>query len=43
MGNAGLSIYQTAKFGLSGFTEAVNKEVASLGIKVTSIEPGGLL
>lgn len=41
VGNAGLSIYQAAKFGLSGFTEAVAKEVASLGIKVTSVEPGG--
>ena len=39
--NAGLSIYQAAKSGLSGFSESLNKEVASLGIKVTSIEPGG--
>lgn len=41
IGNAGISIYQAAKFGLSGFTEALAKEVAPLGIKVTSIEPGG--
>jgi NAD(P)-dependent dehydrogenase (short-subunit alcohol dehydrogenase family) len=41
VGNAGLTIYQAAKFGLSGFTEALQKEVAPLGIKVTSVEPGG--
>ncbi|TGE09828.1 oxidoreductase [Hymenobacter fodinae] len=41
IGNAGISIYQAAKFGLSGFTEALAKEVAPLGIKVTSVEPGG--
>ena len=41
VGNAGVSIYQAAKFGLGGFTEALAKEVAPLGIKVTSVEPGG--
>lgn len=41
VGNAGLSIYQAAKFGLAGFSESLSKEVAPLGIKVTSIEPGG--
>ncbi|AEV96679.1 short-chain dehydrogenase/reductase [Niastella koreensis] len=41
VGNPGVSIYQAAKFGLSGFTEAISKEVAPLGIKVTSVEPGG--
>lgn len=41
IGNPGISIYQAAKFGLSGFTEALSKEVAPLGIKVTSVEPGG--
>jgi NAD(P)-dependent dehydrogenase (short-subunit alcohol dehydrogenase family) len=41
VGNAGLSIYQAAKFGLSGFSEALAKEVAPLGIFVTSVEPGG--
>lgn len=41
IGNAGLSIYQAAKFGLSGFTEALAKEVKPLGILVTSVEPGG--
>lgn len=41
VGTAGLSMYQAAKFGLQGFTEVLSKEVAALGIKVTSIEPGG--
>lgn len=41
MGSAGVSIYQAAKFGLSGFSESLAKEVAELGIKVTSVEPGG--
>lgn len=41
VGNAGLSMYQAAKFGLGGFTEALAKEVIDLGIYVTSVEPGG--
>jgi NAD(P)-dependent dehydrogenase (short-subunit alcohol dehydrogenase family) len=41
VGNPALSIYQAAKFGLSGFSEALSKEVAPLGIHVTSVEPGG--
>lgn len=41
IGGPGLSIYQAAKFGLSGFTESVAKEIAPLGIKMTVIEPGG--
>lgn len=41
VGNAGLTIYQASKFGLSGFSEALSKEVAPLGILVTSVEPGG--
>ncbi|HEY4785953.1 MAG TPA: SDR family NAD(P)-dependent oxidoreductase, partial [Bacteroidales bacterium] len=41
VGSAGFSMYQAAKFGLQGFTEVLTKEVATFGIKVTSIEPGG--
>ncbi|HEY9049883.1 MAG TPA: oxidoreductase [Ohtaekwangia sp.] len=41
VGTAGLTMYQAAKFGLGGFTEALAMEVAPLGIKVTSVEPGG--
>src|ERR1700761_9162195 len=41
VGNPGLTMYQAAKFGLGGFSEALAKEVAPLGIKVTSVEPGG--
>ncbi|EYF06881.1 oxidoreductase [Chondromyces apiculatus] len=40
-GNAGLSIYQATKFAVGGFSEALAKEVAHLGIKVTVVEPGG--
>ena len=41
IGTPGVSIYQAAKFGLSGFAEALSREVMPLGIKVTSVEPGG--
>jgi NAD(P)-dependent dehydrogenase (short-subunit alcohol dehydrogenase family) len=41
VGNAGLAIYQAAKFGLSGFSEALAKEVADLDIHVICVEPGG--
>ncbi len=40
-GSTGVSIYQAAKFGLGGFSEALNNEVNPLGIFVTSVEPGG--
>ena len=41
VGSGGVSIYQAAKFGLSGFSEGLAVEVAPLGIKVTCVEPGG--
>jgi NAD(P)-dependent dehydrogenase (short-subunit alcohol dehydrogenase family) len=41
VGGAALTMYQAAKFGLGGFSEALSKEVSALGIKVTSVEPGG--
>jgi NAD(P)-dependent dehydrogenase (short-subunit alcohol dehydrogenase family) len=41
VGTPGVSIYQAAKFGLTGFSEAIARELAPLGILVTSVEPGG--
>jgi NAD(P)-dependent dehydrogenase (short-subunit alcohol dehydrogenase family) len=38
----GLSAYQAAKFAVGGFSEALAKEVAPLGIRVTVLEPGGM-
>lgn len=40
-GTPGITIYQAAKWGLSGFSEALAKELAPLGILVTAVEPGG--
>src|SRR5258706_11312959 len=42
IGNAGLSIYHAAKFGLTGFSEAISKELKPLDIYVTSVEPGSM-
>jgi NAD(P)-dependent dehydrogenase (short-subunit alcohol dehydrogenase family) len=41
-GTPGLGAYQTAKFGVEGFSEVLANEVAALGIKVTIVEPGGI-
>jgi len=37
----GVGIYNGSKFALEGISEALSKEVAGLGIKVTIVEPGG--
>ena len=39
--NAGASIYHASKWGVEGFVEALAQEVASFGIRVTIVEPGG--
>jgi NAD(P)-dependent dehydrogenase (short-subunit alcohol dehydrogenase family) len=36
-----LSIYHASKWGIEGFYESLHQEVASFGIKVTIVEPGG--
>jgi NAD(P)-dependent dehydrogenase (short-subunit alcohol dehydrogenase family) len=40
MGIPGLGAYHMAKWAVEGFSEALAREVAPLGIKVTIIEPG---
>ncbi|GHJ47639.1 short-chain dehydrogenase/reductase [Catellatospora sp. TT07R-123] len=40
-GSPGLAAYQTAKFGVEGFSEVLAREVAPFGVKVTIVEPGG--
>lgn len=42
IGGAGPGAYQSSKFAVNGFTEVLAKEVASFGIKVTTVEPGGI-
>jgi len=39
---AGMSAYQAAKWAVGGFSDVVAKEVASLGIQVCTLEPGGM-
>jgi NAD(P)-dependent dehydrogenase (short-subunit alcohol dehydrogenase family) len=41
-GTPGLAPYQTAKFGVEGFSLALRSEVAPLGIRVIIVEPGAL-
>ncbi|MGC4745984.1 oxidoreductase [Micromonospora sp. DT201] len=40
--STGLGAYQSAKWAVSGFSGVLAKEVAAFGIRVTSVEPGGL-
>lgn len=42
IGSPGMTSYQSAKWAVGGFSEALAAEVAPLGIKVTVIEPGGM-
>jgi NAD(P)-dependent dehydrogenase (short-subunit alcohol dehydrogenase family) len=39
-GTPGVAAYQTAKFGVEGFSEALAAEVKPFGVKVTIVEPG---
>ena len=40
VGQAGWGYYNTSKFAVEGFSEALAAEVAPLGVKVTILEPG---
>jgi NAD(P)-dependent dehydrogenase (short-subunit alcohol dehydrogenase family) len=42
IGSPGMTAYQSAKWAVGGFSEALAAEVAPLGIKVTVVEPGGI-
>ncbi|WP_327232833.1 oxidoreductase [Streptomyces sp. NBC_01317] len=39
-GSPGLGPYQTAKFGVEGFSEVLNNEVRPFGVRVIIVEPG---
>lgn len=41
IGAPGRAAYSAAKWGVEGFSEALAKEMALIGVKVTVIEPGG--
>jgi NAD(P)-dependent dehydrogenase (short-subunit alcohol dehydrogenase family) len=42
IGSPGMTAYQSAKWAVGGFSEALAAEVRPLGIKVTVLEPGGM-
>jgi NAD(P)-dependent dehydrogenase (short-subunit alcohol dehydrogenase family) len=42
LASVGLSAYQAAKFAVRGFSLVLAQEVAPLGIKVTTVQPGGI-
>lgn len=41
VGNPGVGFYNATKFAVNGFTEALHKELAPLGIKVIVVQPSG--
>ncbi|PLZ03949.1 short-chain dehydrogenase/reductase [Burkholderia sp. WAC0059] len=42
IGTPGLAAYQSAKWAVGGFSEVLAREVASFGVKVSVLEPGGM-
>ncbi|WP_063819277.1 SDR family NAD(P)-dependent oxidoreductase [Herbidospora cretacea] len=42
LGTPGLSAYQASKWAVNGFTEVIAQELGPLGVRVTTIEPGGM-
>jgi NAD(P)-dependent dehydrogenase (short-subunit alcohol dehydrogenase family) len=42
IGSPGMTAYQSAKWAVGGFSEALAAEVGPLGINVTVLEPGGM-
>jgi NAD(P)-dependent dehydrogenase (short-subunit alcohol dehydrogenase family) len=42
LASPGLAAYQAAKWAVGGFSEVVAAEVASFGVRVTVVEPGGM-
>ncbi|GAB3933702.1 hypothetical protein GCM10027614_05240 [Micromonospora vulcania] len=40
--STGLGAYQSAKWAVAGFSAVLAKEVATFGIRITSVEPGAL-
>jgi NAD(P)-dependent dehydrogenase (short-subunit alcohol dehydrogenase family) len=40
VGSPGWGIYNSTKFAIEGFSEALSKELAPLGVRVTLVEPG---
>jgi NAD(P)-dependent dehydrogenase (short-subunit alcohol dehydrogenase family) len=43
IGSVGLAAYQSAKWAIGGFSTVVAQEVAPFNVKVTVLEPGGML
>ncbi len=41
VGNPGVGFYNATKFAVNGFSEALQKEVSALGIKVLLVQPSG--
>jgi NAD(P)-dependent dehydrogenase (short-subunit alcohol dehydrogenase family) len=42
VGSPGMTAYQSAKWAVGGFSEALAAEVGPLGVRITVLEPGGM-